>query len=445
MASNDSSSMSPSRVPPHDIEAEMAVLGAMLLEGEACQVALEIVGPEDFYRAQHRTICQAIVDIYASDQQPDELLLRERLEAKGLLEEVGGADYLHELAQSVPSTANVERYAEIVRDRSYNRMIISAHMAGLRDAESLSYTEAIEKTLGRFGEIVVKGEAGDGPQVVAEVTPSVIDAIETRQKDPRAVWGIATGLWAFDTITGGLHPGWLYIVAARSSVGKSALLTSWFNRIAETTPVLLFSLEMNRKDIVTRLLSMRTGLSFKELSSGLFRDDQWDNVLKSSHEIDKLLLHIDDSAGITLQQVVTRSKMMHARKGIKCIALDYLQLLSPPKAATREREVALISSVMKQLARTLDVPVILLSQFRKQDQNKKDNALPTKADLKDSGAIEQDADVIVFMHRLKNENGGYEPKTEFRIEKHRHGECGSEDVWFEGRRMQILDRNPRGA
>ena len=425
---------------PHDLSAERACLGSCMLEGEAAGLALGRLKVSNFYERKHGYIFQAIADVVREDGLPDEIVVAEKLGPK--LDIVGGVNYLNELACGVPSAANIERYAEIVLDKAVARYLIAVGSRMQEEARE-NGAEALSLGLARLDKIVIV-QGQDGPTVVSDIMPGVIDEIERRQKDPREVWGIGTGLKAFDSMTGGLHPGLLYIIGARSGMGKSALLTTWFNHICETIPALLFSLEMPKQDIVNRLITLRSGIPFGTLRSGLFPNEQWEDVLKYSAEIDRLRLHIDDSGGITLQQAITRAKLMHAQKGIKIVALDYLQLLSPPKADNREREIATITHSLKTLARSLDVSVILLTQFRKADQSREEKA-PHLEDIKGSGAPRQDADVIVFLQRKPDGKGGRSKELDFSIEKQRNGPCGLETIWFENRTMQVMDRNPKGA
>jgi len=431
------------RIPPCDIAAEQAVLGACLLEGEAAGLAIEKLRSADFYRAGHRLVFLAIRDLANTDIIPDQLLVRERLEKAGKLDEAGGADYLHELARAVPSAANIERYADIVKDLSVRRTLINAATATLREAEEggRETDEILERGLCRFEETMRRRDTG-GPVLIADIMPGLEATLEARYKDPRDVWGLATGLQAFDKMTGGLHGGQLCVLAARTSVGKTAMLLTWLEYITREHPALLFSLEMPKDDILARLISMRTGVSFRRLLSGRLADQDWDKIVLAESELNDRPMLIDDTSGIDLWQVRARSKMALMRHGIKTVGVDYLQIMTPPKSRTREREVAAMIAGLKGLARELNVPVIVLSQFRKAEQGKEDR-MPHLDDLRDSGAIPQDADVVVILHRLhKGASKVLEAKTGFKIDKQRNGPTGARTVWFDEERICFVGEAP---
>ena len=290
------------RVPPQDLEAERAVLGSMLLEGEAAGLAIEKLVASDFVRAAHRIIFAALVDICLAGEEPDELVLRDALEKAGKLDEVGGGDYPHELATSVPSAANLEKYAEIVKEKSIARMLINAATATLREAESAGViSEVVDRGHARMTEVALRasGSSEGGVVRIGDLLQSNFAELVERHKNPQKVWGIATGLKTFDYRTGGLQPGELVIISARRSIGKTALLLSWFNHmIGNGVGCLLFSLEMRNQSINNRLISMRSGVSFGALKSGHFGDQDWDSIVRVNGELQDAPFWIDDTPAV---------------------------------------------------------------------------------------------------------------------------------------------------
>ncbi len=436
------------RVPPQDIEAERAVLGAMLLEGEAAGLAIEKLVPLDFYRKAHRIIFATLIGICDSGGEPDELLLRDALEKAGKLEEVGGADYPHELAHSVPSAVNLERYAGLVKEKSVARMLINAATATLREAEQAGdIGEAVDRAHARVTEVALKasGAGEQGVVRIGDLLQENFKELERRHKDPSKVWGLATGLEAFDFKTGGLHPGQLIILSARTSIGKTALLLTWFDRMMrDGKACLLFSLEMRNQEINNRIISMRTGLSYGSLMSGHFGDQAWDSIARVNAELQPAPLWIDDTAAVSLAQIHAKARQSKAQNDIQAIGVDYIQIMSTTGTGSRAEKVAALSGGLKKLARELDIPVIALSQFRKAKQGE-EHRYPTMEDLKESGALGTDADVVVILHRKKTEDKGYEPKTRFDLAKQRNGPTGVRTVTFLKDRMRFVDHKASGG
>jgi replicative DNA helicase len=432
------------RVPPQDIEAERATLGAMLLEGEAASIAVEKLVPQDFYRAAHRTIYQNICEIYDEGQQPDELVLRERLEAKGVLEEVGGVDYLHELATAVPSAANVERYAEIVRERAVARKLINACTASLREAEGG----------GNIGDILDGAEqrmyevAGDRVTeditAIEEILVEEVAALEIRHKNPRDLTGLDTGLPGLNERTSGLQKSDFIILAARPSVGKTALCLRFIDAMScgskKREPVLLFTLEMSKQQVGLRMLSARSGVDFHELRTGFFGNDKWDDILeKGMGALNEAPVFIDDTAAIGAMQLRAKARRMKSKHDVKLVIIDYLQLMAGPRAQSREREVAMISGALKALARELEIPVLALSQLRRPSQDRQDPR-PQLTDLRESGALEQDADLVLLLDRDRREDGTYANTGVLTIAKQRNGPTGSVYLNFDGKTMRFEER-----
>ena len=435
------------RVPPQDLEAERSVLGAMLLEGEAAGLAIEKLVPADFHRSAHRIVFATLMDICFAGDIPDELLLRAQLEKTDKLEEVGGGDYLHELATSVPSAANLERYAGLVKEKSIARMLISASKATLREAENAGdISEVVDRGHARMTEVALKasGSSKQGVVRIGDLLQDNFTELKRRHENPQKVWGLATGLNAFDYRTGGLQPGELVILAARSSIGKTSLLLTWFDyMIRNGKSCLLFSLEMRNQAINNRIISMRTGISYGTLKSGYFGNHAWADIARVNAELESEPLWLDDTAAVSLAQIHAKSRQLKAREDIQAVGVDYVQIMSTGKDGNRSEKVAALAGGLKKLARELDIPVIALSQFRKAKPGE-GHKPPTTEDLKESGALEHDADVVVILHRKGDEETGHENETRFDLAKQRNGPTGVTTVTFLPQKMRFVDHAPSG-
>ncbi len=433
------------RVPPQDLEAERAVLGAMLLEGEAAGLAIEKLVPADFVRSAHRIIFATLAEICLAGEKPDELLLRDALEKVQKLEECGGPDYPHELATSVPSAANLERYATLVKEKSIARMLINASTATLREAERAGdIQEAVDRGHARMTEVALRasGSSEGGAVRIGDLLQDNFKELEERHKNPQRVWGIETGLKSFDYRTGGLQPGELVIISARRSIGKTALLLSWFNHmISNGVGCLLFSLEMRNQSINNRLICMRSGVSFGALKSGYFGDQDWDSIVRANGELQDAPFWIDDTPSVSLAQIYAKARKGRAQDEVQVVAVDFLQIMSKPKGRSEAEEISTLSGGFKRLARELDIPLIVLSQNRKSDQNHV-KAAPVMDDLKGSGAIGDNADVVVILHRKGNKDTGYENETQFNLAKQKNGEVGVRTVTYLPKQMRFVDYAP---
>ncbi len=445
------------RVPPQDIEAERATLGAMLLEGEAAGLAIEKLMPVDFYRAAHSKIFGSICEICDEGQDPDELVVREALEAKGILEEVGGSDYIHELATSVPSAANLERYAGIVKERAVARKLINACTASLREAETGGdISDILDRAEQRMYEV-----AGDRTtDEVSEIRAILVEefaALEYRKDHPGFLTGLPTGFESLDKMTGGLQKSDLIILAARPSVGKSALALTFLDSIScgldDRQPTLMFTLEMSKKLVALRMLSARSGVGFYGLRTGFFSNAAWQDIIdRGMGVLNDAPLFIDSTPAIGAAQLRAKARRMKSKHDIKLVIVDYLQLMTSPSVAgrNREREVAMISGSLKALARELDIPVLAVSQLRRPSEERRDKQ-PELMDLRESGALEQDADVVMLLHRDRREDGTYGASAILNVAKQRNGPTGPVYLRFQGEIMRFVsskageEQGPEGA
>ncbi len=411
------------RMPPQDIEAEAATLGSMLIEGEAAGLVLERLAPEDFYRSAHQEIFRAVRDIYVADRQADVVLLRDYLGGKGKLEEIGGTEYIHSLASAVPSAANVEGYAKIVKDKAIARSLISAATSILREAEGgADVSDLLDSAEQRIYSVASRRGATDVVDLMT-LLDEEFPNLERRAKTPGLVTGVPTNIARLDEITGGLQKSDLVILAARPSVGKTSLALNWVMNAAckEKMPVLLFSLEMSKEQVALRLLCSYCKVAFTKLRSGDGLEDEMEKIIhKGMGKLRESPILIDDTPSISAMELRAKARRMKSQKDIQMVVVDYLQLMRGPKSDSREREVAQISMALKALGRELRIPVLALSQLRRGAEDRREGK-PQLSDLRESGALEQDADVVMLLHRSRDENGALANETILNVAKQRNG------------------------
>ncbi len=403
------------RLPPHSLEAEMSLLGCILLDPKMLSDVLAIVRkPEEFYSEAHSSIYKCVVEVYDRFNSGDLVQIVEAIKDKGLLEQVGGADYLVKLAESVPSAVNAPHYARIVAEKAKLRKLIDAAGTMLYDAYHTGELgpdgarEVLDKAEMSVFEIAQQQELAD-PQLLKDLLQIEIDRIENQEG--KGISGVATGYLDLDDLLRGMQPGELIIVAARPSMGKTALALNIAEQMAlgaghgnqapVATPVALFSLEMSKSAVTQRLISACSGIPSQHLRGGhKLNDRQYRDLLSACDKLAKAPLFVDDTPNLTVLALRARARRLVAQQGVKAIMIDYLQLLTAPGAAreSRQVEVSAISRNIKALARELNVPVICLSQLNRASEQREGNK-PRMSDLRESGSIEQDADVIVLLHR----------------------------------------------
>lgn len=405
------------RTPPHHVDAERSLLGSILLEPAILNDVVEIVpNAESFYMESHGVIYQTLVDTYEAHQTGDLVQLTESLRAKGLFEQVGGAAYLMELAEAVPSSANAPYYAKLVADSARLRKLIDAAGEILYDAynqggggidAAKAVIDLAEKRIFDIASEDINAE----PESLKELLLAEMERIE--QAEGKAVAGTATGFTDLDELLSGLQAEEMLILAARPSMGKTAIALNIAEQIAfgGSTPwapkqinnpvaVGVFSLEMARGALTQRLLSSRSGVDSNQLRTGRVNDSEWGKLQRSSAELAEAPIYIDDTPGMTVLAMRAKARRMKQRHNIGCIVIDYLQLLTSPTAGreSRQVEVSDISRSIKSLARELKIPVICLAQLNRGAEQREGNR-PRMSDLRESGSIEQDADVVMLLHR----------------------------------------------
>ncbi|NMH60909.1 replicative DNA helicase [Alteromonas ponticola] len=430
------------KVPPHSIEAEQSVLGSMLIDPESWDKVAELVTENDFYNRSHQIIFKAILRLLAQNMPVDLITVSEELENHDQLDDAGGFAYLGELAKNTPSSANVTAYARIISERAVTRELIGvAHEIaeigynpeGRESADILDFAES------KVFEIAEKrtGE-NEGPRNVEAVLGKTIDRLEALIKTNKEVTGVTTGFTDLDKKTSGLQPSDLIIVAARPSMGKTTFAMNLCENamMAEEKPVLVFSLEMPSEQIMMRMLASLSRVDQTKIRTAQLDDEDWARISNTMAMLkDKDNLFVDDSSGLTPMDVRSRArKLARERGGISLIMVDYLQLMRVPSLSdNRTLEIAEISRSLKALAKELEVPVVALSQLNRSLEQRADKR-PVNSDLRESGSIEQDADLIMFIYRdeVYHENSEEKGVAEIIIGKQRNGPIGTSRLTFQG-------------
>jgi replicative DNA helicase len=440
------------RVPPHSLEAEVSVLGACLISPNAVVTALEQLTPEAFYRNAHRVVFEAIHALASSNEPVDAVTVTEWLSRHGRLDEVGGAAALYDLTDQVPTAANAAYYAKVVRDRALLRRLIDA---GGRITQ-LGYDPADDaaQTLDRAETIVYElANARSSTEFtpLSQLLNESFELIEKLAKENSEVTGLATGFDDLDRLTAGLQRQNLVIVAARPSMGKSGLALGIAEYVAIDTkkPVLFFSLEMSKSEIVNRMLSSQARVDSARLRTGRLEDGHWRALGEALGRMNDAPLYIDDTPSITLLEIRAKARRLKQRVGLELIVVDYLQLMSSSgRGDNRVQEVAEFSRGLKMLAKELDIPLIALSQLSRQPESRTDKR-PMLSDLRESGSIEQDADIVGFIYRDEVYDADSPDKgtAELIISKHRNGATGKVQLAFLGHYAKFanLSRRPAGG
>ena len=433
------------KLPPHSVEAEQSVLGGLLLEASALDKIADLMTADDFYRHEHRLVYRQIVRLSELAKPVDVITVAEALEIAGELDKVGGLPYLGSLAQNVPSAANIRRYGEIVRERSIMRKLAevgtdissSAYNPTGRDAAQL--LDEAESKVFEIAEAGSRGKQGFIP--MPPLLTQVVERIETLygRDNSSDVTGIATGFTDLDRMTSGLQPGDLVIVAGRPSMGKTAFSINIAENVAldSKLPVAIFSMEMGATQLAMRMLGSVGKLNQHDLRTGRLQDDDWGHLTHALGKLNDAPIHIDESAALTALEVRARSRRLHRQNGgLGLIVVDYIQLMSSnvgKASENRATEISEISRSLKSLAKELHVPVVALSQLNR-SLEQRPNKRPVMSDLRESGAIEQDADLILFIYRdeVYNSDSADKGKAEIIIGKQRNGPIGKVELAFRG-------------
>ena len=443
------------RIPPQSIEAEQAVLGSVFLDSDSIVEAMEYIEAKDFYRRSHQTIFQIMIDLNNRNEAIDAITVKDQLEQKNMIEDIGGVSYLSELTLSVPTAANVGYYAQIVEQKSLLRSliqtatdIVTSGFEQDEDVESI-LDEAERKIL----EVSEKRNRS-GFLAIADVLGDSINQIEKLSQQGEAITGLPTGYHALDKMTAGLQAEELIILAARPAVGKTAFALNIAQNVGTKTDqsVAIFSLEMSAESLVNRMLCSEGLVEASHLKTGQLSDEEWDNIIVAMGSLSQANIFIDDTPGIKISEIRAKCRKLHQEQGeLGLILIDYLQLIEGTGRENRQQEVSEISRQLKKLAKELKVPVIALSQLSRGVEQRQDKR-PVLSDIRESGSIEQDADIVAFLYRedyYRSEDGEDEepPETnnviEVIIEKNRSGARGTVELLFIKEYNKFSSLSPR--
>ncbi|HBE06943.1 MAG TPA: replicative DNA helicase [Firmicutes bacterium] len=440
------------RIPPQNIDAEKSTLGSMLLEKEAIFTATEILKPDDFYREAHRQIFQAVSALSGRGEPVDLVTVAEELRQRNLLEQVGGASYLASLANCVPTAANVEHYAKIVEEKSVLRALISAstRVAQMGYDANLEVETILDEAERAIFAITQKRNI-QGFVSLRSILIEAFERIEKLYTEKGGITGIPTGYADLDRLTSGWQPSDLIIIAARPSMGKTTFTLNLAQQAAVDMkiPVIYFSLEMSKEQLAQKLLCAEAGVDSQRLRTGQLVESDWPKLSYALGRLSEANMFIDDTPGISAMEIRAKARRIKAEHNLGLIVIDYLQLMqSRTRSENRQQEVADISRSLKALARELAVPVIACSQLSRAVEQRAQK-VPSLADLRESGSLEQDADIVAFLYRDDYYNPDTDKKniTELIIAKHRNGPTGSIELYFqkEYSKFESLDKYRRPA
>lgn len=421
------------KVPPHNIDAEQAVLGGILINDDAFNQVVDILSDGDFYRQAHALIFRGMVTLYNKDDPVDVITLSHALREGGVLEKVGGTDYLASLAEATSTSAGIVYHAEIVRDLSTRRGLIN-QCAHISEA-CFQFNNDTEEVLDLAEQSIFEIAERNVEQVFFPLSEVVKESFKKIENTTGSnVSGVPTGFTDFDNLTSGLQPSDLIIIAGRPSMGKTALaLNIAYNAASESkTGVAIFSLEMSRLQLGTRLLGSDAMIDASRIRKGFLQDDDHLRLIDSANRLSELPIFIDDSSGLSALELKAKARRLKKRYDIGLIVIDYLQLMQSKKSSeSRQLEISDISRSLKALAKDLDIPVVAAAQLNRKVEDRP-NKRPLLADLRESGAIEQDADLIVFIYReyIYNQTEENKGKAEVIVAKHRNGPTGKVELTF---------------
>lgn len=424
------------RVPPHSVEAEQSVIGAMIMDREAIMTASEMIESEDFYQHQYGILFESILELYNEGKPVDLITLQERLREKDVPPEISSLEFARDLLNAVPTSTNIRYYAQIVQEKSMLRKLIKVNeeIANTCYLGKERVEDIMEDTEKKIFNLVQKRNTGDFVPI-KDVVLNALDKIEMASKNKGSVTGLPTGFVDLDYKTSGMQPSDLVLIAARPSMGKTAFVLNIAQHMAfkNDVTVAIFSLEMSKEQLVNRLFSLESKVDSQSLRTGNLSDEDWAKLIEGAGIIGKSHLIIDDTPGISVGELRSKCRKYKLEHNLGIIIIDYLQLMTGSKKSdSRQQEISDISRSLKEVARELNVPVIALSQLSRAVEQRPDHR-PMLSDLRESGAIEQDADVVMFIYRDDYYNKDSEKKNiaEIIIAKQRNGPIGTvELVWL---------------
>jgi replicative DNA helicase len=435
------------RTPPHDLAAEQCVIGGMLMSKDAISDVMEVIRPADHYRPAHQLVHEAILELYGRGEPADPVTVSDLLAKRGELARVGGGAYLHTLIASVPTAANAGYYARIVRERAILRRlvevgtrIVQLGYAGDGDADELVDRAQAEI----YG--VTERRVTEDFLPLSEIMPGALDEIEAIGSRGGVMTGVPTGFADLDALTNGLHAGQMVVIAARPAIGKSTLALDLARAAAvkHRMAAVLFSLEMSRNEITMRLLSAEARVPLHAMRTGQMGEEDWTRLARRMSEVVDAPLFIDDSPNMSMVEIRAKCRRLKQRHDLRMVIVDYLQLMSSPRRVeNRQQEVSDMSRSLKLLAKEIDVPVVAISQLNRGPEQRNDKR-PLLSDLRESGSIEQDSDVVILLHR----EDAYERESprageaDLIVAKHRNGPTTTVTVAFQGHYSRFVDMAP---
>lgn len=424
------------RIPPHSLEAEESVLGAILLDPNALPKTMEILSEEHFYQSANQKIYRGILNLFNKNITADLVTVTDWLKQNKMLDEIGGSEYLSNLVGNVLTTANVEHHARVVLDKAIKRDVIQVGMEMLKNSfeDNQTAAELVDYAQNSVFQIKEKGLRKEPVSIRGYIT-KIIETAES-MRGARMITGIETGYYELDEITSGFQKGDFIVVAGRPSMGKTAFVLNIasYAAIKNNVPTGIFSLEMSGEALVQRLLCSEAKVSLRNLRRGMLGNEDWVNLATAAGNLDKAPIFIDDSAQLSIYELKAKSRRLKADNNVEMLIIDYLQLLEGSKSAkavSRQQEISEISRSVKALAKELDCPLVVVSQLSRMPEHR-EHKRPVLADLRESGAIEQDADVVVFIYR----DEVYDPQTEkkgiaeINVAKQRNGPTGIIELGF---------------
>lgn len=421
------------RILPHSIEAEQSVIGSMIMDREAIVVASELISGEDFYNKQYGILFETMVELNDAGNPVDLVTLQDRLREKDVPPEVSSLEFIRDLITAVPTSANIKYYANIVAEKSTLRRLIrlNEEIANTCYAGKESLEVILEDTEKKVFQLVQKRNTGDFVPI-RQVVMNAMDKIEAASRNKGAVTGIPSGFIDLDYRTAGMQPSDLILIAARPSMGKTAFVLNIAQHVAfkQNKSVVIFSLEMSKEQLVNRMFSLESRVDAQHLRTGQLTDEEWEKLIESAGVIGRSNLIIDDTPGISISELRSKCRKFKLEQDLSMIIIDYLQLMSGSgRSDSRQQEISDISRSLKSIARELGVPVLALSQLSRAVEQRPDHR-PMLSDLRESGAIEQDADVVMFIYRDDYYNHDSEKKdvAEIIIAKQRNGPIGTVEL-----------------
>ncbi len=428
------------RVPPHSLEAEESVIGSALLDESAVVKVLEILKEEHFYSPANQKIFRAIIDLYNHNVTPDLVTVTDWLRKNKMLDEIGGPDYISTIVSGVITTANVEHHARVVLDKAIKRNLIRSSMDVLKEAfeDARTAAEMVDIAQNMIFQIKEKGLRKE-PIHIREYITNILETAE-KMRGARLITGVETGFFALDEKTSGFQKGDFIVIAGRPSMGKTAfaLNVAAFAAVKNNIPLAVFSLEMSAESLVQRMLCSEASVNLRNLRRNILSDQDWVNLATAAGNLDRSPIYIDDSASLTMLELKTKARRLKVDYDIQLLIVDYLQMIAgtatTKQMISRQQEISEISRSLKALAKELNIPLVVVSQLSRMPELRTGDHRPKLADLRESGAIEQDADVVIFIYRDEfyhpddPENKG---KAEIDIAKQRNGPTGKIDLGFQ--------------